>query len=167
MFILNPYPLRARSTAGSPISSSFARVRTCPAATDRTQESLLDAWISDGLRSSINDQTTHLELGTAELPLSSDAVLTLCLPKDVDSVMDMYICENREDRDPYWSRPWPSAVALATVISRRPDLVEGKRVLDLGCGLGVAGLAAALGGAKEVVMADREPLALQCGTTGG
>ena len=159
MFILTYHPLRARSL----ISSSSARVRTCPAATDSTHASVLETWISDGLRSSINDRTTRLELGTAKLPLSSDALLTLCLPKDVDSVIDMYICENREDRDPYWSRPWPSAVALATVIARRPDLVKGKRVLDLGCGLGVAGLAAALGGAKEVVMADREPLALQCG----
>jgi predicted nicotinamide N-methyase len=39
----------------------------------------------------------------------------------------------------------------------------GKKVADFGSGLGVAGLAAALSGAKEVVLLDREPMALYCG----
>jgi predicted nicotinamide N-methyase len=39
----------------------------------------------------------------------------------------------------------------------------GKKVADFGSGLGVAGLAAALAGAKEVVLLDREPMALYCG----
>jgi hypothetical protein len=67
------------------------------------------------------------------------------------------------DSDPYWTRAWPSAIALATTILSRPDLVRGKRVADLGAGLGVAGIAAALAGASEVVLLDREPLALQVG----
>jgi predicted nicotinamide N-methyase len=36
-------------------------------------------------------------------------------------------------------------------------------VADFGSGLGVAGLAAALAGAAEVVLLDREPMALSCG----
>jgi predicted nicotinamide N-methyase len=51
-----------------------------------------------------------------------------------------------DDADPYWTRVWPSAVALASEVLRRPELVAGKRVCDLGCGLGVAGIAAALAG---------------------
>lgn len=70
--------------------------------------------------------------------------------------------QGREERDPYWSRPWPSAIALGEILLRRPELVRGLRVADLGCGLGIAGLAAAMAGAREVVMLDREPLALQC-----
>lgn len=42
-------------------------------------------------------------------------------------------------------------------------LSAGKTVADFGSGLGVAGLAAALAGAKEVVLLDREPMALYCG----
>ncbi len=46
----------------------------------------------------------------------------------------------------YWTRAWPSAIALASIILERPELVAGKRVADLGAGLGLAGLAAALAG---------------------
>lgn len=41
--------------------------------------------------------------------------------------------------------------------------MSGKKVADFGSGLGVAGLAAALAGAQEVVLLDREPMALSCG----
>ncbi|KAL3132844.1 hypothetical protein ABBQ38_006769 [Trebouxia sp. C0009 RCD-2024] len=74
-----------------------------------------------------------------------------------------WTCTSLEgDRDPYWCRLWPSAVALAQLILQQPELVKGKRVCDIGCGLGLAGIAAALAGAREVVMLDRETLALQC-----
>jgi hypothetical protein len=54
-----------------------------------------------------------------------------------------------DEADPYWTRVWPSAVALAKEVLRRPELVAGKRVCDLGCGLGVAGIAAALAGGRR------------------
>eukprot|EP00951_Prasinocladus_malaysianus_P012395 scaffold92366_cov46-Prasinocladus_malaysianus.AAC.1 len=39
-----------------------------------------------------------------------------------------------EDRDPYWARPWHSAVALAEELLERPELVSGKSVVDVGYG---------------------------------
>ncbi|KAL3149551.1 hypothetical protein ABBQ32_002330 [Trebouxia sp. C0010 RCD-2024] len=96
----------------------------------------------------------HLSLGGRQL--------TFVVPRDVDAVLDMYISRDQGDRDPYWCRLWPSAVALAQFILQQPELVKGKRVCDIGCGLGLAGIAAALAGAREVVMLDRETLALQC-----
>eukprot|EP00271_Cylindrocystis_brebissonii_P008162 TRINITY_DN22176_c0_g1_i1.p1 TRINITY_DN22176_c0_g1~~TRINITY_DN22176_c0_g1_i1.p1 ORF type:complete len:604 (-),score=73.00 TRINITY_DN22176_c0_g1_i1:253-2064(-) len=83
-------------------------------------------------------------------------------PRSEDEVIDMYIKQDRLDRDPYWSRLWPSAIALAEEILDNPALVAGRRVCDLGCGLGLPGIAAAMAGAKEVAFYDREPLALQC-----
>jgi 16S rRNA G966 N2-methylase RsmD len=62
---------------------------------------------------------------------------------------------------------WPSAISLAQQLLQRPELVAGKKVADLGAGLGVAGIAAALAGAAEVVLLDREPLALQCALLSG
>ena len=63
--------------------------------------------------------------------------------------MEMYIAADMPDRDPYWCEPWPSAVAMSAELLQRPDLVAGKRVCELGCGLGLAGLAAAVAGASR------------------
>lgn len=52
------------------------------------------------------------------------------------------------DRDPYWCRPWPAAVALAKQLLLRPELVRGRRVCEVGAGLGIAGIAAAMAGAQ-------------------
>ncbi|CAN0241586.1 unnamed protein product, partial [Ectocarpus sp. 13 AM-2016] len=47
---------------------------------------------------------------------------------------------------------------LAAFLGRHRHLVSEKRVLDLGAGTGVAGLAAAQCGAKDVVLTDRHAL---------
>lgn len=47
---------------------------------------------------------------------------------------------------------------LAAFLGRHRYLVAGKRVLDLGAGTGVVGLAAAQCGAKDVVLTDRHAL---------
>ena len=48
--------------------------------------------------------------------------------------------------DPYWAVPWASGAALAHAILKNPEMVRGKRVADVGCGLGLGGLACALAG---------------------
>jgi predicted nicotinamide N-methyase len=50
---------------------------------------------------------------------------------------------------PYWAELWPAATALAEAL---PD-VRGRRVVELGCGLGVVSLVAAAKGA-EVTATD-------------
>jgi predicted nicotinamide N-methyase len=52
----------------------------------------------------------------------------------------------REELLPYWAHLWASAVALAEVVARA-DL-RGRRVLELGCGLGLPSIAAARAGAN-------------------
>jgi predicted nicotinamide N-methyase len=59
---------------------------------------------------------------------------------------------------PYWSILWRSGVALARELEGAP--LEGRRVVELGCGLGVPSLAAARAGA-EVLATDTEPQALE------
>ncbi|MEX2282291.1 MAG: methyltransferase domain-containing protein [Gemmatimonadota bacterium] len=61
---------------------------------------------------------------------------------------------------PFWAYPWAAGVGLARVILDYPDWVAGKRVLDFGCGGGVAALAAARAGAHEVIANDVDPWAL-------
>src|SRR3954469_12914281 len=60
---------------------------------------------------------------------------------------------------PYWSVLWRSGVALARELADAPDL-EGKRVVELGCGLAVPSLLAARRGA-HVLATDEDPDALE------
>ena len=62
------------------------------------------------------------------------------------------------EEPPYWADVWPAAIALARWLCRRRDL-SGRSCLDLGCGIGVPGIAAAWLGAA-VTFADRAADAL-------
>lgn len=67
--------------------------------------------------------------------------LSILRPPDPDAMID----EARFDEDefmPYWAELWASGVALAAVVAARD--VKGLRVLELGCGLGLPSIAAAL-----------------------
>lgn len=48
---------------------------------------------------------------------------------------------------PYWAHLWPGARSLARLLATRVDCA-GRRVVEIGCGLGLAGLTAALRGAS-------------------
>jgi predicted nicotinamide N-methyase len=58
---------------------------------------------------------------------------------------------------PYWAELWPSAIALARVLRKRR--LGGASVLELGCGLALPSIVAALGGAR-VLATDLQPDAL-------
>src|SRR5205085_1266179 len=112
----------------------------------------------------------HLGLGRASRRRSHGALtyvrhrlalqggeLTLLQPSDAAELPD--------DRDvewaplvPYWSVLWRSGIALAHDVSEAD--VAGRRVLELGCGLGVPSLAAARGGA-DVLATDGDEEALE------
>jgi len=63
------------------------------------------------------------------------------------------LLREREIADPpYWAIPWTGARAIAAAMLGGPSL-EGISALDLGCGLGLSGFAAAATGA-HVVFAD-------------
>jgi predicted nicotinamide N-methyase len=61
---------------------------------------------------------------------------------------------------PFWAVVWPAAQLLARVLPAEPAWVRGKTVLDLGCGGGIAGIAAAHAGAARVIANDIDPVAL-------
>ena len=60
---------------------------------------------------------------------------------------------------PFWAFAWAGGQALATDIFDHPDVVAGKRVLDLACGSGLVGIAAARAGAAQVTCNDIDPYA--------
>lgn len=61
---------------------------------------------------------------------------------------------------PFWAFAWVGGQALARHVLDRPELVAGKRVLDLASGSGLVAIAAALAGAAEVTAVDIDPLAV-------
>jgi predicted nicotinamide N-methyase len=61
---------------------------------------------------------------------------------------------------PYWAFCWGGGQALAQWILNHPELVRGQAVVDFGAGSGIAGIAAALAGAKSVLCVDVDPGAL-------
>jgi predicted nicotinamide N-methyase len=85
--------------------------------------------------------------------------LRLLRPRDGDAVLDELLAEDDpdEDRLPFWAELWPSGTALAQAVTARP--LAGRRVLELGCGLGLVGVTAALAGA-DVLVVDRSPEAI-------
>ena len=69
--------------------------------------------------------------------------LALLRPRDAESLLNEEAFEHEEFL-PYWAELWPSALALARVVGARA--LRGARTLELGCGLGLPSLAAAVAG---------------------
>ncbi|MEA2280080.1 MAG: hypothetical protein QOK21_687 [Solirubrobacteraceae bacterium] len=79
--------------------------------------------------------------------------LRLLRPRDAEALLDEEAFEHEEFL-PYWAELWPSSLALARAIGDRT--LGGRRVAELGCGLGLPSIAAALQGAR-VLATDWSP----------
>ncbi len=60
---------------------------------------------------------------------------------------------------PYWAFAWAGGQALARYVLDHPDVVRGKRVLDLAAGSGLVAIAAARAGAAPVIAAEIDAFA--------
>jgi predicted nicotinamide N-methyase len=83
--------------------------------------------------------------------------LSILRPRQAEALLSEEAFEHEEFL-PYWAELWPSGLALARVVRRRD--VRELRVLELGCGLAVPSIVAALGGA-QVLATDWSPEALE------
>jgi predicted nicotinamide N-methyase len=72
-----------------------------------------------------------------------EVTLSLLRPAAPDALIDETAFE-RDEFLPYWAELWPAATALTGAL---PERLEGVRVIELGCGLGVPSLVAAAHGA--------------------
>jgi len=109
--------------------------------------------------------TREISIGDLRIPFTQI--------KDPDRVLDDIVAEadrrekisgQRESDDelhlPYWAELWDSAMGVGHFLcNSQPAICNHQSVLDLGCGMGLAGaVAAALG--HRVLLADIEPDAL-------
>ena len=79
--------------------------------------------------------------------------VALLAPRDGEALLSEEAFE-QEEFLPYWAELWPSAMALARAVARRP--LTGRRVIELGCGLGLPAIAAAIAGGR-VLATDWSP----------
>ena len=79
--------------------------------------------------------------------------------KKIDLLFEELIKQSPDDinvadeRMPYWADLWPSAIGMVQFLEANRELVRGKQVLEIGCGLGLPGISAARFGA-DVLMTD-------------
>jgi predicted nicotinamide N-methyase len=97
-----------------------------------------------------------VDLVEESVPLRGTALQVL-RPRNAEALLDEHAFEH-EEYLPYWAELWPSGVALARRIAMRA--LRGARVLELGCGLGLPSLAAALAGGR-VLATDWSPQAIE------
>jgi predicted nicotinamide N-methyase len=91
-----------------------------------------------------------LNLVAEEVELAPGERLEILRPPSAEELIDEAAFDEEEFL-PYWAELWPSGLALARHVASRE--VRGLRVLELGCGLGLPALAAALQGA-DVLATD-------------
>jgi predicted nicotinamide N-methyase len=58
---------------------------------------------------------------------------------------------------PFWADAWSGGQAVARYVLDHPDVVAGRRVLDVASGSGLAGIAAAVAGAAAVTPTTSTP----------
>ncbi len=89
------------------------------------------------------------------------AVLSGPLPLRYHSAAPQSRLSRLTDSAPYWAYLWPGGAALIAHLAANPELARGKRVLDLGAGGGLVGIAALKLGAASVLASDIDPVAQQ------
>jgi predicted nicotinamide N-methyase len=112
---------------------------------------------------------TEIHLPSADLlaehvplrPLALCPEVTAHYADDLYNLWRAWEAETGGTREiPYWCVVWPGAAVMASHIIGGLIDVRGLRVLELGCGGAVAGIAAALAGAREVLANDIDPVAI-------
>jgi ETFB lysine methyltransferase len=98
----------------------------------------------------LRDSLTRRFRTTARTLEVAGRQIELLMPASAEELIDERDFE-RDERLPYWADLWPSARVLADEVAVMR--LAGLRVLELGCGLGVVSLAAALAGA-DVLATD-------------
>ncbi len=83
------------------------------------------------------------------IPLGDGRELVVARPDDPEALLDEEaFAAGGDEFLPYWAELWPSGVALARALARRA--LKGARVVELGCGLGLPSIAAALAGGRPL-----------------
>ncbi len=112
---------------------------------------------ASSLRRELEERVGSLTETQFSLP-ESNVTLRIAQPLDFDALLDA-AAGDPEQNLPYWAEIWPSGIALADEIMAHPDLIRGRRVLEIGSGLGVTAITALMADA-DLTVADYSPESL-------
>ena len=104
---------------------------------------------------------TFVRASTVETPVRLVPEIRLHLARDSQRIFQRADELERlgERFQPFWAFAWPGGQALARYLIDTPDIVRGRRVVDIGAGSGIAAIAAMRTGARAALAADVDPLA--------
>lgn len=95
---------------------------------------------------------------TRLLPVPLAPEISIYQMNETVGLFDLTGGEFRSDEPlPFWAFVWAGGQVLARYVLDNPDVVTGRRVLDVGAGSGVAAIAAARAGAAAVDAVDLDP----------
>jgi len=141
----------------SPTRRTINRGRVCVRALEDVEDDDV-LWLTSG--------TSRLPpLVEATFPLQQSTSLRIVKPPGVDELWEWYEKVGYDDSDPSWGRVWKTASDLSALVlpgALPACCLRGKTVVEVGCGLGFVGLAAAMTQGSRVIFCDREPLAIHC-----
>lgn len=128
---------RSQPSKGAMLSSpSHSPLTELPASIDDRIASLLASLAHTG------------ELLTEQVALPDTSItVEVTRPIDTNWLLDQAV-DDPEQNLPYWAEIWPSGIALASAIARRPELVAAQRVIEFGCGVGITAALAIAAGAR-------------------
>lgn len=80
-------------------------------------------------------------------------------PGSVKTVYEQLLEKDPKVAFPFWAKIWSSSIALSRFLQTEPEWVRGKRVLELGAGIGLPSFSVAKQVA-EVIISDHAPEAV-------
>ena len=107
----------------------------------------------------VADPTAFILANTRLQPVSHAPELSLWLADEITPIWRLTEEELGEMGvpPPFWAFAWAGGQALARYLLDHPELVAGRRTLDLASGSGLVGVAAMKAGAAHVLCADIDP----------
>jgi predicted nicotinamide N-methyase len=107
------------------------------------------------------DRVKNMNFQTEDIPLKiAHLGIKLTVITNLDELFDAHLQKDddhadvQDERIPYWAELWASAIGMSEYLIENQLITPDKKVLEIGCGLGLPSIVAGLLGAKNVTLSD-------------